>query len=287
MLPPDHEYRGWTLPAKEQKEQADSRPFCVPAFTETCIQGQGPGKAPDIRIFQAGECSSSMDLAWWLVEEGRLPLWASVLVARQTKGRGQFRRPWHSPAGNLHGSLRLPRLSRPWRQLAPLLVAQAICTVLNGLELSTEIKWPNDILVNRKKVGGILIEARSRALVAGIGLNLVSAPALHELPEPMALPAGYLGEFGIAMAPLDLWTLIVQAVYRQMPEQSAGQDVTGFVRDLEHRMAFIGEKVTFTLHGAEDRPAIVLGIDAGGGIRLKTMDGEKVLLSGSISPMIR
>lgn len=175
----------------------------------------------------------------------------------------------------------------PWRRLIPLLIAEAIYAVLSALGLRAEIKWPNDILVNRKKVGGILIEERSRTLVAGIGLNLVSAPALHELPEPAALPVGYLGEFGIAAAPLDLWALIVQAVFRQMPEQSGEQGVKEFVRDLENHIAFVGEKVVFTTHGTKDLPAIVLGMDAGGGIRLKTMDGEKVMLNGSISPMIR
>ncbi|MBI5550434.1 MAG: biotin--[acetyl-CoA-carboxylase] ligase [Desulfobacterales bacterium] len=284
MLPSDPDNAYWTLPPKEP---AASRSFSVPAFTEQRIPNQCPEKAPDIHLFQADACSSSMDLAWWLVEGGRLPPWASVLAARQTKGRGQFRRQWHSPAGNLYGALRLPWLCMPWRPLTPLLVAQAIYTVLSALGLRAEIKWPNDILVNRKKAGGILIEERSRALVAGIGLNLVSAPAMHELPEPTALPAGHLGEFGIAMAPLDLWERIVQAVYRQMAERSAAQDVKEFVRDLENHMAFVGEQVVFTTQGNKDLPAIVLGLDAGGGIRLMTIDGEKVLLHGSISPMIR
>ena len=268
-------------------DETVSMPFSWPSLTETHIRCHQPGKAQDVfPLFNAEECSSSMDLAWQLFANDQFPVWSSILVARQNQGRGQFRRKWRSPEGNLYGSLRLPLPPEEWRPLTPLLIAGSIHGILVSLGVSAELKWPNDILVYRKKVGGILIEQRSETLIVGIGLNLVSAPSMDELPEHAAIQAGFLGEFGIFLSPLDLWTQIVQAIYRDLPEQSSGKRVTNYVKQFENHMAFIGENVVFDTHDEKDLPAIVLGLDNKGGIRLKTADGERTLYSGRVTSRI-
>jgi BirA family biotin operon repressor/biotin-[acetyl-CoA-carboxylase] ligase len=114
-----------------------------------------------------------------------------VIADSQSHGRGRLGRKWISPPGvNLY----LTALLRPpfEEKDAPLLVLMAAVAVVTAIRrhtgLKAEIKWPNDILVNGKKTGGILLETQSsqggRPLIAvGIGIN-VNMP-LHMLPHDM------------------------------------------------------------------------------------------------------
>jgi BirA family biotin operon repressor/biotin-[acetyl-CoA-carboxylase] ligase len=104
----------------------------------------------------------------------------AVLAERQTSGRGRRQKAWHSPpGGNIY-------LSLGWRfggekellSTLPLVVAIAVCQALSRAGLQGHgIKWPNDILVEGKKLAGILVELRSAGsgpalAVIGIGLNI-------------------------------------------------------------------------------------------------------------------
>jgi BirA family biotin operon repressor/biotin-[acetyl-CoA-carboxylase] ligase len=130
--------------------------------------------------------SSTMDLLHELAAEGAAA--GTVVVAgEQTSGRGSRGRTWRSPPGGLW-------LSALYRPRAPagaellslrvgLAVAEAIESVGSGVRLA--IKWPNDLVLNDRKLGGILCEARWQGeelgwIVAGIGLN-VSNPVPAEL----------------------------------------------------------------------------------------------------------
>ena len=128
------------------------------------------------RILYYKELSSTMDEASRLAEAGTEE-GTVVITERQTAGRGRFGRNWVSPEGNLYFSV----VFRPSHTILPLLtmvsgvaVARAIRKVTG---LSPAIKWPNDVLVDGKKVSGILVEAVAegasvRYAVVGIGLNI-------------------------------------------------------------------------------------------------------------------
>ncbi len=237
-------------------------------------------------LFSADTYTSSMDLAWRLTARKQFPEWASVLVGSQSSGRGQFRRKWHSPPGNVYGSLRLPALGPLWSPLISLLPAESMYSVLAGLGLTPAIKWPNDLLVGGKKVGGILVEERSGIVIVGLGLNLTSAPQYHELRHPLAPEAGCLREFGITPTPGEIWksfvhdtqTRIRQAVRIGRPET--------FVEELTPHLAYIGERILLDAHGMAEQPVIFQGVDANGGIKVQTTNGERIFRSGSIYPMI-
>lgn len=111
----------------------------------------------------------------------------TVIVARsQTAGRGRQGRVWQSADGNLYASVLL-RLdgSPPVGQLAfvaGLAVADAIAPFLPG-DTAPRLKWPNDVLIDGAKAGGILIETEEGAdgaqwAVVGIGINVASAPSI-------------------------------------------------------------------------------------------------------------
>ena len=104
-----------------------------------------------------------------------LVIWA----LQQDAGRGRQGRVWYSPPGNLYCSLLLrPKVER--RDYGKFSFAAALAVravVASALPCATvELKWPNDVLVNGKKISGILLEAGEDWLVVGVGLNVLHAP---------------------------------------------------------------------------------------------------------------
>ena len=127
-----------------------------------------------------------MDEARGQAEDGA-PEGTVVVVERQTAGRGRFDRSWASPPGEnlLFAVLLRPTLA----QLSSLNMATtlAVCEAISELtDLGPTVKWPNDVLVNGRKVSGILIETAVESgvvgyAVVGIGLNVNFDPS--EFPE--------------------------------------------------------------------------------------------------------
>lgn len=236
-------------------------------------------------LFTAGACSSSLDLAWQIADDDLLPVWASVLVTSQTSGRGQFRRLWHSPPGNVYGSLRLPVLTSAWRSLMPLLLGAGVLDVLLDLNLAARIKWPNDILVGSNKVAGILIEERQGVVMAGVGLNLVSSPSYDQMRGGYALPAGCLADFRVKTSPPEIWIQLVRHIRSRITMTTSELCKEEFIENLELHLAYVGETIILNTGNMENRTATLIGLDPGGGIKVRTSKGERVFCSGSIYPM--
>jgi BirA family biotin operon repressor/biotin-[acetyl-CoA-carboxylase] ligase len=120
------------------------------------------------------------------------PEGAAAVCDEQVAGRGRMGRTWVAPPG---AAILVSVLLRPPPEArAPELslvagVAVAL-TAERALGLSAQIKWPNDVMVNRVKVAGILAEARDGAIVLGIGLNVNQSR--EELPADAVTPAGSL-----------------------------------------------------------------------------------------------
>ncbi len=116
-----------------------------------------------------------------------------VVAEMQTKGRGRLGRSWISPAGvNLYFTVLLnppftPEVALILTLAAPVAVASAI---IKQTGLLAQIKWPNDIIINGKKAGGVLIEMKAgtnaaRLLAIGIGINVNMSP--DDLPYEIRL----------------------------------------------------------------------------------------------------
>ena len=112
----------------------------------------------------------------------------AVIARSQLGGRGSYGRGWDSPEGNLYISVLLrpdgtPRDGGLWSLLAALALAEAVETFLPAPS-SLRLKWPNDLLLNGKKLAGILLDStadaggRITSLVIGIGLNIAHAPQI-------------------------------------------------------------------------------------------------------------
>lgn len=190
-----------------------------PAWRETAPAGipllERPFPHLSAPLYLAGTATSSLDVAHALAQRDLLPEWGSVLVLQQTAGRGQLRRPWASPAGNIYAALRLPVEYPLTTEAAAPAVGALVAAALTAMGHAVSLKWPNDILQEEnelfptiplsegcgdsrcsaeawRKVGGILLEERGGVLLAGIGFNVAEAPPASVLREGHALRAGRL-----------------------------------------------------------------------------------------------
>jgi len=125
------------------------------------------------------EVESTNNIAYELIKKG-YPSGTVVIADRQTKGKGRLGRKWISPEGkNLYMSIAIkPNITPKYATLITLTSAVACTTALRRYsEIPVIIKWPNDMLVDQKKVAGILTEMkiegeRIKAVVVGIGINV-------------------------------------------------------------------------------------------------------------------
>lgn len=110
----------------------------------------------------------------------------SVITAKeQAAGRGRGSRVWESPLGNLYATLVLKpdRPEMEWGQLCfvlSLAIAEALKSILSN-KSQVQVKWPNDVLVNAKKISGILLEAHQtpsgqKVMLVGFGVNCRTHP---------------------------------------------------------------------------------------------------------------
>lgn len=139
-------------------------------------------------LVEKTETASTNDDARALAAAGA-PHGTAVLAKRQTQGRGRAGRSFASPAGGLYLSILLRPTAPPhhW-PLLPLLSGAATASALRETGFPVEIKWPNDLIVCGRKLGGILVESRLGAdpfAITGIGLNLHAPPP--DVPGTTAL----------------------------------------------------------------------------------------------------
>jgi len=239
----------------------------------------------DFPLFHSQQCSSTMDLAWLLHDRNEFPVWSAVLSDHQLSGRGQFKRLWVSKPGNLYVSFRFPEKNN-LTSAAPLITALAINRALQQLNIHSEYKWPNDILIHGKKMGGILVEERSGAVIVGIGLNLVQSPTMDDMRDPLCLSAGNLSESGLSVTPMEIWPIISKTIMELSDTYTENKNMGKNIKALESIMAFMGQIVVFKPLDRMEFSAVISGLSENGGIRLKTTDGEKIFLSGSLTPVI-
>jgi BirA family biotin operon repressor/biotin-[acetyl-CoA-carboxylase] ligase len=170
----------------EAKPSSGYRLIAVPAHpTPWEIQASLGTEQIGKKIYAFPQAASTNEVAFRLAlngaEEGEV-----VLAESQTKGKGRMGRQWESPAGlNIYLSIILrPRIVPSKTPLITLMTAVACAEAVDEVTgLTPAIKWPNDLLIEEKKLGGILTEAdmeldRINFVVVGIGINVNMARAV-------------------------------------------------------------------------------------------------------------
>jgi BirA family transcriptional regulator, biotin operon repressor / biotin---[acetyl-CoA-carboxylase] ligase len=138
-------------------------------------------------------CQSTQGLLNGQADEG-----AAAVCDVQTEGRGRLGRGWEAPPGTaiLCSVLLKPPAGRPQAELSLVAGLAAAETVERALGLAVQLKWPNDVMVNRRKVAGVLAEASGEVVVLGIGLNVNQRR--EELPHAaQVMPASLYTSDGV------------------------------------------------------------------------------------------
>ena len=139
---------------------------------------KGGIKLDAYKMLSFDKIPSTQDYAHDLIAEGKATDKTVVVAQAQSAGRGRYKRTWVSHHGNLYASFiykvyeRDPKLSYA--------VAVAIAETLIAFGLKPQIKWPNDVLIDGKKISGVLIEYARNFVIVGIGINIKTCPTVKE-----------------------------------------------------------------------------------------------------------
>jgi len=198
-----------------------------------------------------------------------------IFTEEQTAGRGQHGRSWQSPEGVLTASFILESVLLSGFSLAVgLAVIFAIEDLIPNLAGKLQLKWPNDLYVSERKLGGILCEGKGQKLVIGIGLNCRS-----ELPVAEAISLHQLTDF----VPENLELL---EKLRQTLLEAASlirvQGLTPLLPELRRRDLLANRQITIT-HNQETLFGQGAGIDAQGRLLIALADGQvRSFMTGNV-----
>ncbi len=219
-----------------------------------------------------------------------------VIAREQTAGRGRQGRSWISNAGDgLYFSIVLrPKIAREQLGLITLMTGVAVHDTLTELGLSPDIKWVNDILVNDKKISGILAEAvetpTGLAVIVGIGINVKGQPALDTatsietgLSEPGAVATGFLSHATDSIPTVE--TTLIEKLKNWY--ETLNHDHNTIIDEWSRRSTYFrGKHVRVTLpdsviEGTTD------GLEPNGALRVKLADGSVTVVQAGDVERVR
>jgi BirA family biotin operon repressor/biotin-[acetyl-CoA-carboxylase] ligase len=228
---------------------------------------------------------STMDEARTLAEGGA-PEGTVIVADEQTSGRGRLQRTWWAPpASSLLLSLLLrPGLLAQQAQRLTMICSLATCDAISEVTgLSAHVKWPNDVLIEGRKVCGILteldvLEERIRYAIVGIGINV---NVDFEDAPPLIVPATSLSiEAGRPVSRLELLVALCASIERRYVALREGQS---FHQEWAERMATLGEPVHVT-GGGEQWDGLAVGVDKDGALLVRGADGDvQRVLAGDVT----
>jgi BirA family biotin operon repressor/biotin-[acetyl-CoA-carboxylase] ligase len=201
-----------------------------------------------------------------------------LLVAEeQTAGRGRRGRRWHSaPGAGVTFSLSAA-VTRPVTGLS-LVAGVATARALRGLGVAqAALKWPNDLVVDGAKLGGILVETRSALAVIGIGINCRRDPALE---KRLRRPIAALDQF-IAVDRDRVIERVAQSLVEALATFDA-QGLDGLRGEWERMHAHAGKRLRVRLADGRVLTGVARGLDGDGGLRLQTRAGVRAVRNGRI-----
>jgi BirA family biotin operon repressor/biotin-[acetyl-CoA-carboxylase] ligase len=215
------------------------------------------------------------------------PPWTVRVARRQTAGRGRHGREWVSGEGDLCFSVLL-RPDPAWAGLLPLAAGLGVADMLESLQLSPRLKWPNDVLVGERKIAGILAEGLStggnlEAVVLGIGLNLRLDPA----KVGGALVTSVLAETGSAPEVLEAAAAVLRHLRLCYDALSLGGAAATLASFRARSLPWWGTTVE-VVSGGERIVGRAHGLDPQGALILERADGTLLtLLSGEARQLRR
>lgn len=211
-----------------------------------------------------------------------------VWVLNQTNGKGQGSKKWHS---NTNENLTFSIIFKPsflpieHQFLISKMAAVAVCKVISCFCTNTFIKWPNDIYINNKKIGGILIENSIQGhnmyiSVIGIGINVNQKTFPANIPNPTSLFIENNQKYELQ----NLLSLVQQSIIEEYEKLKSGHYQA--IESYYDRMLYKKNQTTRILHNKKEINACVMYVDSAGFLHLLIENKEVLFSVGEIEFII-
>ena len=203
----------------------------------------------------------------------KAPEGTAVIADRQTTGRGRLKRAWVSPKGNIAVTIIL----YPARKNLQFLTMLASLAVMHCIEKTTglkcRLKWPNDVLINNKKVCGILLESQAASdnvdyAIIGIGINVNMK--LLDYPEISAIATSLADETGEEVSRLVLLRNLFLEMEKLYLSLQAGESLLAEWRD---KLITLGKNI-HVRSGDDVFEGIAESVADDGSLMLRCADGK-------------
>ena len=223
------------------------------------------------------EVSSTMEIAREMARKGASHF-SVVIAGRQTSGRGRLRRTWYSDDGGLYFTLILrPNIPLQWCFRVNFAASLALCRTIRRLTgLNAVVKWPNDILIDGKKLSGMLSEMEAEAemvsfVTVGIGINVNNDPTAYE-PNACSL----LQLLGKPVSRKEILIRFLDELQAYFDETDGNLEET--IAEWKQYTCTLGRRVS-VITPLETSTGLALDIDSTGALILELPDGshKKVL----------
>jgi len=213
-----------------------------------------------------------------------------IIAEKQTSGRGRLDRKWTSPKGGIWFSLIIhPKFDVSSSTLIPILSAVALSkSIKSVLGIETEVKWPNDITMNGKKVAGVLVDASFQTnsidyLILGIGINFdIDAKKLEKrlTKTPNFYGIDSLRGKENKTPPKTLLKEFLLQFEKNLFQLDKGEK-SKIIKEWTKRAAGIGKKITINTSNGKIS-GISQGIDNDGALKIKTKNETKKIYVGDV-----
>ncbi len=241
-------------------------PLPVERWSDLLHTALGAGDGPFRRATVVADTDSTQDEARRL---GAAP-GDVVVAARQRAGRGRLGRSWADTGDDGIAVTFVTAASSPPRLAVACAVAAArAAESLLGRRVG--IKWPNDVVVERRKLAGVLVEQSGGAALIGIGMNVRQ----RSWPQELAGRAVSLAELGCAADRIEAIVALVASM-----NDSLRLDDATLAGDFSARDAMSGRSATFR-SGGRTVTGTVLNVDPMRGLRVRTPEGEVYLAAAT------
>jgi BirA family transcriptional regulator, biotin operon repressor / biotin---[acetyl-CoA-carboxylase] ligase len=250
-------------------------------LAEIAAATRGKGRDGDDRVLFRSTADSTN--TWARAEIGRRRLPFICIADHQTNGRGRHGRAWQDePAASALMSVVVEAPPIESRSVAPLIAGEAVVRAVEevcpGLRIS--LKWPNDLLIQNRKVGGLLVEAVSGddgvVLILGIGINVHQnsfEPGMRVEPTSLGLSSGL---------PVNRPALIARICSEVLDAFNAPESWPDRITTYLERMHNLGGRATLST-GSSDVTGTIRGVADDGALLLETEKGLETFHAGDVS----
>jgi BirA family transcriptional regulator, biotin operon repressor / biotin---[acetyl-CoA-carboxylase] ligase len=244
----------------------------------------------DVRWIELDSVDSTNDYLARAYQQGLVSGLIAALAHMQTAGKGRAGRQWHAqPGASLCLSLGLPMAGQQMPFL-PLCVGVAVAQVLAQWHVPVQLKWPNDLLADQQKLGGVLCESfqtgQGAITVVGLGLNIQGV----DVPDALSgLGAVSLSNYLPAPSlpsPRELGEAVVSSILKWI-EAARVQGIDAIFGEFSQRDAWLRRQVQVEDRGVVCFAGEAMGIDRQGAYLVNTDQGLRAVHAGDLSLRVR